>query len=145
MPRDCSPIRVATLGVDFELHEPPELVAMDGEVRLELRDHCRERADVATERVDPLTGGLDLGREHALLLLGRLDLVAQAGDPPVELGLAVGGRLRQRRRHGQRDERPEKACDYTDAASVNHRDDFGENAGVPARPHRGFGLERPLL
>ena len=93
------------------LHEPLEPVAMDGEVGLELRDHGRERADVAAERVDPLAGGLDLGREHALLPLGGLDLVAQAGDLPVELGLPVGGRLAQRRGHGQRNERPEKACD----------------------------------
>ena len=92
------------------LHEPLEPVAMDGEVGLELRDHGRERADVAAERVDPLAGGLDLGGEHALLLLRRLDLVAQAGDLPVELGLPVGGRLSERRGHGQRNEHPEKAC-----------------------------------
>ena len=93
------------------LLEPVELVAMDGEVGLELGDHGRERADVAAEGVDPLAGSLDLGGEDAFLPLGVLDLLAEAGDLPVELGLPVGGRLGQRGRHGQRNEHPEEAGD----------------------------------
>ena len=75
---------------------------MRGELGLELGDQRRERPDVAAERLDPLARGLDLRGERSLFPLGRVDLLAEAGDLPVEVRLSVGRGLSERRGDGQR-------------------------------------------
>ena len=83
---------------------------MRREVGLEVGDEGRELADVAAERVDPLGRSLDVGGEHSLLPLCRVDLVAKPRDPPVQVRLPVGGGLAQGGGHAQHDEDAEKRC-----------------------------------
>ena len=115
-----------------------EAASVRVELGLEVVDERGERADVAAESVDPLIRGLDVRGERTLLAFRVVDVLAKAGDPAIEIRLPVGRRLSECRWDRQREKRGKKRCDEADAASVNHRNDFGKNAGLPALPTGGL-------
>src|SRR5918999_2789760 len=128
-----------------EVLELGEARAVLGQLLLEDGDLPLEAVDVPGQGVDPGARRLDLGREHALLRLRGLDVLAQAGNAPVDLVLAVRERLPEGRRDSEDDEGADDGCEQTDAACVVHlSESFAGNADVPAARTGVWPSERPF-